>query len=117
MPVASRSGSLDEDGPKREFRVADANDVAELQAESREQRLFDRGAECAILLGQRIVGDDRRSETGDAKRGQDGSTALISTSAASPLARPRHAAHRRDRRQRAVTFEEALLAGREARDG
>ena len=54
------------------------------------------------------------AKTAAPMRGQDGSTALISISAASPLAGSRHAAHGRDRRQRAVRFEKALLVGGKA---
>ena len=54
------------------------------------------------------------AKTAAPRRGQIGSTALISISAASPLAALRHAAHRRDRRQRAVRFEKALLVGGKA---
>ena len=44
-----------QDGPNREFRLADANDVAELQVQASQQRLFRRRSERAVLLGQRFV--------------------------------------------------------------
>ena len=44
-----------QDGPNREFCVADANDVAQLQVQPSQQRFFRRRAERAVLLGQRFA--------------------------------------------------------------
>ncbi len=55
-------GFADEDGAKGETRFADANDVAELQVEAGQQRLFHRRAEYAVFFAKRVLKRHGRRE-------------------------------------------------------
>ena len=66
-PCRQPIGFADEDGAKGETRFADANDVAELQVEASQQRLFHRRPEHAVFFAKRVVErhgrrEDRRAE-------------------------------------------------------
>ncbi len=79
-------GLAGNDRAKNEGRLAQMKRVADLEVEAGEQSLFRRRAEHAVLFGQRLGRRDRRLSNAAAPiEGHDGSTALTSTSAASPL--------------------------------
>ena len=52
----------DQNGAKGEIRFANANDVAELQVEPSQQRLFHRGAEHAVAFAERVLKRHGRRE-------------------------------------------------------